>query len=152
MNDNNQTPSTNDTGQITPILGSDWPAALADIDITVSQHVATIILKPESDQQKIEINWGDGHIERIDFRQPPARLDPTLPDGRYKFQHVYFRSPVTGQYPARVYVIVGIVDGGPQEKSFGGTALEIEPALKPAKAPLNGRGERPCEWPFSQKK
>ncbi len=134
--------STNSSSKLAPILGSDWLAPMADIDIVASQNVAVVTVRPDDDQEEVQINWGDGQIERIDLRQPPVQAEAAGRNGRYEFQHVYFKSPLTGQYPARAYVIVAILNRS-QEKSYGGAVLKIEAPevneLQSAEAPLNDK-------------
>jgi hypothetical protein len=114
---------------IKPVLASHRPSELSSLSITSDSIVVTVFFTPNDDHRAVQIHWGDDSVESIDFEHPMLQLDPNVPQGSYKIQHVYGRNPVNDQFPSRVYIIL-VVYNQAGEKSFEGRAVDIVPRYR----------------------
>ena len=101
-----------------------WPSKLTDFQVVMDKNVATLLITPKDEHRSVQINWGDGNGDFIDFRQTAVQSGFDVPEGSFRIMHVYQKNPLTGLISDSAYVVLTVFDvyGG---KSFEGALVKI---------------------------
>ena len=105
-------------------LSGNWTSKLTEFRVVADKNVATLLVTPKDEHRSIQIDWGDGNREFVDFKRSPLQRGFDVPEGSFKFLHVYQKNPMTGLMSDSAYVVLTVYNSR-GEKSFEGAMVTI---------------------------